>query len=188
MKQQFNLCSFLIDVKNSKTFWELFKNTKIGKLKLKKLITEHNVDISHFTPGAGRSTRGVDSKEKRECPICKNVFETFKRFKKKTCSYSCANTFFRASENHPNWKPYSEKPRKSSIAKRICLKYHKKECIICKESLVIDIHHYDENCSNNLPENLIPLCPTHHRYMHNKTGRFLIKNKVDEYYNSFKYK
>jgi hypothetical protein len=188
MGKEINLEFIKTEVKNSKTFWELFKRTKIGKKRLQKIIETCNIDVSHFTPGVGKSTRGVNSKERRECPVCKNIFETFKRFKKKTCSYSCANTYFRASEKHPNWKPYSEKPRKSSIAKRICLKYHKKECIICKESLVIDIHHYDENCSNNLPENLIPLCPTHHRYMHTNEGKKLIKNQVDDYYNSFKYK
>ena len=186
MVQPFNLINFSEEVKNTNTFWELHKKTHIGIKRLKKLIVANKLDISHFTPGKYKKL--LFSKENRKCPICNIVFETFKRRKKKTCSRSCANTYFRAGEKHPNWKPYSERPRKGDVAKRICLKYHKKECIICKESLVIDIHHYDENCSNNLPENLIPLCPTHHRYMHNNTGRSLIKNKVDEYYNSFKYK
>ena len=59
----------------------------------------------------------------------------------------------------------------------ICFRHHKKECIICSEKLVVAVHHYDENHNNNDPANLIPLCPTHHIYMHSR-HKSLISEKV----------
>ncbi len=35
----------------------------------------------------------------------------------------------------------------------------------------------DENHENNDPQNLVPLCPTHHAYWHSRY-RFLIENQV----------
>src|SRR4051812_16816955 len=39
----------------------------------------------------------------------------------------------------------------------------------CLEALAIDVHHIDENSSNNEPSNLIALCPTCHAAFHRKT-------------------
>ena len=39
-----------------------------------------------------------------------------------------------------------------------------------------------ENENNNDPENLIPLCPTHHQYLHSRY-RNLIIDKINEYIN-----
>jgi 5-methylcytosine-specific restriction endonuclease McrA len=46
--------------------------------------------------------------------------------------------------------------------------YHKKECVICGENKIVAVHHYDENHNNDSIENLIPLCPTHHNYVHSR--------------------
>ena len=37
---------------------------------------------------------------------------------------------------------------------------------ICGENKIVSVHHFDENHENNNPENLVPLCPTHHQYIH----------------------
>lgn len=44
----------------------------------------------------------------------------------------------------------------------------------------MEAHHYDGNKNNNAPENLVPLCPTHHRYWHSRF-RYIIKKRIDEY-------
>jgi hypothetical protein len=172
-------------VKNSKTYNELYKKTGVGILKLKKIIIEQHIDTTHFTPGIGKSTRSKLLDTKKICPVCQQEFIT-KWKKQVTCGYSCSNSYFRSEENHPNWKPYSEKKRKNDVYKRICFKHHKHECIICKESVVIDVHHFDANCSNNSPQNLVPLCPTHHRYLHCQAGKDLIYDKVIAYVEHFK--
>jgi predicted HNH restriction endonuclease len=56
--------------------------------------------------------------------------------------------------------------------------------VICGENKIVSVHHYDENHNNNSIENLIPLCPTHHQYIHSKYKDEIL-NKVDEYRNYF---
>jgi hypothetical protein len=43
--------------------------------------------------------------------------------------------------------------------RKICTK---RACHICGYDVVVHIHHIDGNHKNNVPENLIPLCPNHH--------------------------
>lgn len=66
----------------------------------------------------------------------------------------------------------------------ICFRNHKKECVICGESNIVAVHHYDHNHSNNDPANLVPLCPTHHQYVHSKFAD-MVKEKIDSYILSF---
>jgi len=42
-----------------------------------------------------------------------------------------------------------------------------KSCVLCSFDKVVDLHHLDENKKNNLRENLIGLCPNHHKMLHN---------------------
>ena len=46
------------------------------------------------------------------------------------------------------------------------------------------VHHFDENKKNNLSENLIPICPSHHLYYHSKY-RSHVEYKIIEYRNKF---
>jgi 5-methylcytosine-specific restriction endonuclease McrA len=69
---------------------------------------------------------------------------------------------------------------KESAYRTTCFLHHEKKCVVCGEDKIIDVHHYDENKNNNSTENLIPLCPTHHRYWHSRY-RSLIQKKVDHY-------
>lgn len=91
------------------------------------------------------------------CPICGNLK---KDINNTTCSHSCANTYFRSGKNHPNYT--------GNDYRKICFDKYLYKCLVCDESNVVDVHHLDENRDNNDIYNLIPLCPTHHRYIHSK--------------------
>ena len=43
-----------------------------------------------------------------------------------------------------------------------------KRSVVCGEDKIVAVHHYDHNHENNDPKNLIPLCPTHHAYVHSR--------------------
>lgn len=119
----------------------------------------------------------IKAKEK-VCPVCDSLFYT----ESVTCSHSCANTYFRSGINNPNHNPDGIN---AYIA--ICFSFHKKECVICSENNIVEVHHYDENHNNNSPENLIPLCPTHHQYYHSKY-RYLVEPSIIDYRKDFLYR
>lgn len=75
-----------------------------------------------------------------------------------TCGHACANSYFRSGVNNGNWKGFDYRA--------LCFAHHGCACLYCGEINVVEAHHMDENRKNNVPENLVPLCPTHHRYMH----------------------
>lgn len=108
----------------------------------------------------------------KECPVCFTPFHG----NKTTCSYSCANTYFRSGKNNGNWK---EEAYRST-----CFLYHKKECVICGELKIVSVHHMNEDRNDNRPENLIPLCPTHHQYFHS-VYRNEVEPKILEYIKNF---
>jgi len=97
------------------------------------------------------------------CPVCKKSF-TYPlrkdRVEQTTCSKSCSFKYFRTGKNHPNYK--------GTDYVDICFRHHEKKCIVCGEEKIVSVHHFDEDSKNNSPENLIPLCPTHHQYVHSR--------------------
>lgn len=95
---------------------------------------------------------------KKECPVCKTIHSK----KSVTCSYSCSNTYFRSGRNNPNWN------KDDANYRFICFEAHGKKCIVCGEEKILAVHHLNGNHSDNRPENLVPLCPTHHQYIHSK--------------------
>lgn len=109
------------------------------------------------------------------CPVCQSPIKNYKI--SHTCSYSCANSLFRSGPNNGNWE---ERSYRST-----CFHYHKKECIICKENNIVEVHHLDENKNNNNPENLIPLCPTHHQYWHSQFKK-LVELQIQNYIQNWK--
>ena len=117
----------------------------------------------------------LNLKNLKLCPVCDLPIENYKT--STTCSYACSNSFFRSGENNPNWQQDSYTTT--------CFLYHSKQCIICKEINIVAVHHYDNNKANNNPENLVPMCPTHHQYMHSRF-KHLIKDIVDNYVSNFK--
>jgi hypothetical protein len=108
----------------------------------------------------------------KTCPVCSRSFAS----KSITCSHSCANTHFRTGIKHPNWNP--------SSYRSTCFLHHQKACIICQESRIVEVHHFDGNNKNNAPSNLIPLCPTHHQYIHSRYKELII-NRVIQYATQF---
>ena len=153
--------------------------------KIREFIIENNIDTTHFIKNVSAFNHTKYPKIVKTCPICGNEFETKSGHpKEKTvCSHSCANTFYRTGEEHPNHK--KDKDLKGETKHRtICFRYHEKKCVCCEEKNIVEAHHYDGNKQNNAPANLVPLCPTHHRYWHSRF-RYIIKATVDEYVKKF---
>ena len=156
--------------------------------KIKKFILVNNIDINHFISNPQNVNRIKYPKITKSCPIRGHEFETKKGHKKEktVCSRSCSNTYFRTGKDNPNYKKDTDLNGAASY-RIICFRYHEKKCVCCDENLIVEVHHYDGNKNNNKPENLIPLCPTHHTYWHSKF-RYKIRNNVDEYVKKFKLK
>ena len=106
------------------------------------------------------------------CPICNEPIKHFRH--NITCSCKCSNLLFRSVRN---------KPEKYKDYRTICFYNHIKKCIICGEDKIVSVHHYDGNNKNNNVNNLVPLCPTHHQYLHSRY-KDLIIDKIEEYVNS----
>jgi hypothetical protein len=125
---------------------------------INKLIEKYDIDISHF--GYKRPLKW--EKINKECPVCGKEFEAQKGHprEKMTCSYACSNSHFRSGKDNPNFKNGKYNYR------TICFLYHEKKCVICGEDKIVGVHHLNEDHQDNRPENLIPLCPTHHSYWH----------------------
>lgn len=140
----------------------------------KQYIEYYNLDTSHFRRMQKRVKYPFIDKI---CPVCKNTFTTQSGSPKEktTCSHSCSNTFNRSGINNPNYSPKSTRAYRT-----ICFHYHKKQCVVCGESKIVEVHHYNENHSDDSPNNLIPLCPTHHQYIHSKYKKLII-NIVNKY-------
>ena len=143
------------------------------KAKYKDLI-----DTSHFVASGKVAKYKTISKV---CDVCGCEFtaQSGSPREKVVCSYSCSNTKFRSGEDNPNWS--GEKYRS------VCFLFHEKKCVICGEELIVEVHHYDENHENNSPDNLVPLCPTHHQYFHSR-HRHLVESEIDQYVNRFRNK
>ena len=111
----------------------------------------------------------------QECAVCTKPIKNYKE-SKGTCSRSCANKHFRSGEDNGNWK--------GERYQTLCWTFHKKECVVCKEDKIVAVHHYDHNHDNNDPTNLVPLCPTHHGYIHSRYAD-LVQPTVDKYVKEF---
>ena len=129
------------------------KVTNIGNLKKHEAHCYLNPAVSKF------------------CANCGKVIKNYKS-SKGTCSRSCANTHFKSGLQNGNWK--------GTQYQTVCFLTHEKACIICGEDKIVAVHHYDEDHSNNDPSNLVPLCPTHHQYVHSRYKNLVI-DKIDKY-------
>jgi hypothetical protein len=116
---------------------------------------------------------------KKECPVCKKLFKTSlgNRDEKTVCSKSCSNTYFRSGVNNPNYKNGCNGDKEYRI---ICFSHHEKKCVICGFDYIVEVHHNDCNKQNNSPENLIPLCPNHHKMFHSR-HKHLVSPLIEDY-------
>lgn len=108
------------------------------------------------------------------CEVCETPIKDYKH-SKGTCSHSCSNKFFNYLRN---------KPETYTNYRTICWQEHKKECVVCGETKIVAVHHMNENHEDNRVENLVPLCPTHHSYMHSKYKAEILP-VVEEYVKQF---
>jgi hypothetical protein len=138
--------------------------------RVRTLLVQYGIE----TPCKGRKSK--HERIERDCPVCGTRFQTQLgiRDEKTTCSCKCANTYFRTKSNGPHYT-------------KICWAYHKRECIVCGEQLIVVAHHHNSNHDDNCPENFIPLCPTHHQYWHSR-HRHLIEEVVNDYVRNFKFR
>lgn len=119
------------------------------------------------------------------CFSCNKTFSVIEREKlfpskeKYFCSRSCANSIGGKVKAIKYYQP-DDSVKYTTLAWR----YHKKECIVCGENKIVAVHHHNEIHEDNRPANLVPLCPTHHQYMHSKY-KWTIKDVVDNYVNNF---
>ena len=139
---------------------------------ISKWIEKFKCDISHF-----------ENSVKIVCQRCQTEFTVQKHDEhvRKFCSRSCAN----GGSIRGNAKPKPDHlltGEKKYI--KICFRHHKKECVICGETKIVTVHHFDENHDNNLPENLVPVCPTHHGYLHSRY-KSEVMLKIKEYVENF---
>jgi hypothetical protein len=115
----------------------------------------------------------LNPKNFNPCPICGRATKKGRS----TCSRKCRLKFF----GPPNVPESSELKHYRTI----CFRYHKKKCVVCGEIHFIDVHHYDKNIKNNDPRNLVPLCILHHKYVHHKELKYIVKECIDEYVDKF---
>lgn len=107
----------------------------------------------------------------KKCPVCKKTFSTKSGGNKSrtTCSRKCSNKHFSDLRTRPVTKYQT-----------ICFNHHEKKCVVCGETKIVAVHHFDHNRYNNDPSNLVPLCPTHHAYCHSRYHK-LVDKKINQY-------
>jgi len=149
-----------------------FYNGTLGR-EINHLLNEYKISTSHFQRGKEQIKYKIIEKI---CPVCNKKFETKEGHKREqvTCSCACSNTYFRSGKDNGQFKGGNQGYQ------NICFIEHGKKCIICGESKIVAAHHFDENHSNDDPKNIIPLCPTHHCYMHSRFKKEII-SKIEDY-------
>lgn len=73
------------------------------------------------------------------------------------------------------WEDTSNIKKVDTIAYQ---KYNKGFCEICKTTKNLDVHHIDEDRSNNFPSNLITLCKTCHSRLHSKNLLYVYADEI----------
>lgn len=136
-----------------------------------KVITNAGLSVSELKT---RYVLSITTTFEKECPVCKKKFVTRpgtdKKKEQATCSTACSNRFFNGISRNKNVKHY----------RKIARRNFPLICCVCDESLIVEIHHYDENKENNSPNNLVPLCPTHHQYYHSRY-KYLVIDRIESF-------
>ena len=118
------------------------------------------------------------------CSTCSTQFEVQEREhlhpskQRYFCSRKCSNSVggtAKALKHHPDEKAHY---------KTVLRRHHKHQCIVCGFDKIIDAHHVDMDHNNNDPNNLVPLCPNHHRLVHSRWQEE-VQPHIDQYIKSF---
>lgn len=106
--------------------------------------------------------RDPSIKLEKLCEMFKVSEETIRRAMKRKGVPMRITVGFCDRENS-NWKGgYSLR-----YAKNVAIRHFKKnECLICGYKISTDVHHWDRNKKNNNANNLVLVCPNHHREIH----------------------
>ena len=168
---------------------ELFKNFP---KKICKFCGKH---ISYFGIKRHEQFCYLNPENLKLCPVCNNPIINWKN--NTTCSIKCAGEYFKDQRFEISETHWSKKENRIKMSIKmggtgdingryrfICFNSHKKECIICGEKNIVEVHHYDFSHDNDSIINLIPLCPTHHDYCHSRYYH-LIEEEIWLYYLEF---
>jgi hypothetical protein len=155
------------------------RNTK----RARSILDSLKIDYSHFREGVAKRVHEYT----KVCPNCSKEFTVFSNRdgnKKVTCSHSCANKYFSWKQGAKNYTGASD----SVNYRDILFNYLKDNnipigCVVCEELEVLDVHHIDEDRSNNEVDNLIVLCPTHH-FSYHRYGTKVVVDKMLEHMDS----
>lgn len=102
------------------------------------------------------------------CDQCNSNFEVIERgkqFPKKNkyfCSRSCANS------QGGQAKALLDEDNGDLSYRTLAMKYLEPKCVVCGFDTIVEVHHINEIHSDNRIENLVFLCPNHHRMYHSK--------------------
>ena len=137
---------------------------------------EYEIELKRYNQKIKENTAFYCSNECRthkgsilcKCANCgKEVWRTKSQYNRsKTgniyCSRSCAttknNTLFKSGENHPSYKGNDYRQK--------AFEHFEHQCVVCgynEDVRILEVHHIDENHSNNELNNLCILCPNCHR-------------------------
>jgi len=121
---------------------------------------------------------GPVEQHQKICVECRQPYTWVGRHKTKGfaqtrfCSKRCTNA-------HNVKKRWQNDPIRHY--RTICFRYHKKQCVVCPFTRIVEVHHRDEDRRNNHPRNLIPLCSNHHKMAHMNEFRDEIDGKIETY-------
>lgn len=129
---------------------------------IREYLINNEVDISHFT-GNGKPKNLPITKT---CPACFKEFTlpySADHLKQVTCGYSCSNTYFRSGKDNPNYRG-----EEGNNYRVLAFTHYSKQCALCgfSDERALEVHHIDNNRSNNKLENLKVLCSNCHKIEH----------------------
>jgi hypothetical protein len=151
------------------------RNTK----RVRSILDNLGIDYSHFREGIAKRVYEYA----KVCPNCNKEFTVLSNRdgnKKVTCSHACANKYFAWKQGAKNYTGASD----SVNYRDILFNYLKINnlpivCVVCGEADVLDVHHIDENRNNNVVNNLIVLCPTHHFSYHRYKTKIVLDKMLE---------